>query len=306
MDSFIKKEKLLVLGGCGYIGKQLQSYINKYYSSQYELVIVDRINVQTIYKCHNIDILQSEKLSEVLIKELPDYIINLAGTNRVENLELGFQSNVLLSQKIFEIIRECKELKIKKILLIGSAAEYGRNDTIPLSENDALIPINLYGLSKVFQTQCALFNYRTFGVPVVIARTFNIIGEYSPTTTAIGSFVDKLAKISDNGIVSVGNIDTLRDYLYIDDVIEAYLKILAKGVTGEIYNVCSSQAVSMRAILEEMIRISGKRAEIISSSELKSEEIKISCGDNAKLKKLGWDLKTDLKIAIKNIMGDRN
>lgn len=299
-------EKILLLGGNGFIGTHFQRVISECYSGDFELIVLGRTSVSAFdFINYSIDLSDFSAIEQILLKEKIDYVVNLAGVNRVELLEKGISSNLVISNNLLQAIAKNKIKHIKKILLIGSASEYGSNQNIPLDEDSVTNPINFYGLSKLYQTLCASFYYRVYNIPVCIARTFNIIGSGTSTASAIGSFKEKIdMSLSDNNRISVGYIDSVRDYLDIDDVIEAYITILKKGDLGEIYNVCSSEGVTMRKILQEMIKISKKNLIIDSLSAPFPYEIEKSVGNNSKLKKIGWDITHSLEQSIKKMMNN--
>ena len=174
---------------------------------------------------------------------------------------------------------------VKRILLIGSSAEYGIPDKNPVSEEANLAPINFYGLSKVLQCELALMYARRFSAPVLIGRTFNLRGKGLNKNLAIGSW-EKILEARNRSTIYVGNIETWRDYISIDEALDAYLKILFYGEIGEVYNVCSGTPVKMESLLLDMIKKSGKDLRIKVSLELKNHDVKIIFGDRKKLEKI--------------------
>ena len=118
--------------------------------------------------------------------------------------------------------------------------------------------MNLYGITKLFQTQYAEYYFRNFGLPIVVARTFNTFGKGLSKYLSIGSFMAQIDAMSDGGIIRVGNINSSRDFLRIENVVGRYWELLLKGKAGEIYNICSGAPRTIRSILEDLIRESGK------------------------------------------------
>jgi GDP-4-dehydro-6-deoxy-D-mannose reductase len=297
------KDKLLILGGNGFVGKHFQRFLSQYHSSDFEVVVVDRQKTENgIFRELQSDLLIENQLEDLLSQETPDYIINLAGVNRSDSADVLFKANALLPLNLLSLLVKHQEIKIKKILLIGSAAEYGSNDSLPLSEDADLLPINEYGFSKVIQTQVAKYYNIIHALPVCVARTFNIVGDTMPPAMAIGSFAAQVKNQPDGGVVNVGFIESKRDYLDIDDICRAFISILSEGQSGEIYNVCSGGSISMKQILEKMISASGKRLSIQCQTTPSSSEIITSYGDNSKLKKLGWGMKKDLNDSLSRLV----
>ena len=167
----------------------------------------------------------------------PDYKLNLIGTFRADTFEEYLRVNVDPSRLICDAIIRTNIIP-EKIVLIGSAAEYGAIVSNPARETDVLRPVNFYGLTKSFQTQLAEYYFRNYGLPVVVARTFNILGKGLSKELSIGSFISQIDAMPDGGIIRVGNINSSRDFLQIEIVVKRYWELLLKGKAGEIYNIC--------------------------------------------------------------------
>ena len=297
------KKKLLILGGNGYIGKHLQRFLIQKNYSDLDVIVVDRNMVEgSVFPNLLCDLLVDNQLEKIILLERPSYVINLAGVISSDNIDTLFNVNVLLPIKLLSFFSEHVELKLKKILMIGSASEYGANQSLSLREDSDLSPINNYGFSKVLQSEAVKYYYTTKQVPVCVARTFNIIGDNMSSNLAIGSFVEQIKNQPNGGIIHTKYLETKRDFLDIDDICEAYMEILFKGMPGQVYNVCSDDAVSMREMLEKMIFISGKQFSVDSQPNSPVNEIAISCGDNAKLRELGWKRHCDLDSSLRKLL----
>ena len=123
----------------------------------------------------------------------------------------------------------------------------------------------------MFQTHLTNFYYQNYGLPVVIARPFNLFGEDASNELAAGRFVKIVAEANDGDVITVGNIDPKRDYANIKDAVSAYWKLLEKGLPGEIYNVCTGLGKSGQEFLQGIIRDSGKNLSISVDPKLFKE-----------------------------------
>jgi GDP-4-dehydro-6-deoxy-D-mannose reductase len=278
-------DKILLLGCNGFIGRHFQKYMltNKI-SLSYEIVCTDK-QFDEIYNYTyiKIDALIYSELEKLILDVEPKIIINLIGIYGSEDINMMFRINAEVPRNIFEIIKQYK-LRHAKLLLIGSAAEYGSPISLPLQESAPLNPQNYYGLSKVQQALYASFYYKNYDIHFNIARTFNIIGENNSTLLFLGSVISQLRNAIDGGSITVGNLCSKRDYLAIDDVLAAFWGIILNGRSGETYNVCSGYSINMRDILDKLIIKSGKSIEIKTSQNLfRTGEIDDSYGDNSKL-----------------------
>jgi GDP-4-dehydro-6-deoxy-D-mannose reductase len=301
------KETILLLGGNGFLGKTFISYYcSRNLTNIFDLVVIDqnfssKIYDKVSYNCF--DVLNLQFLEEFLIKLRPNYIVNCVGLLHGNDSNQFIQFNALFPKSLLDIIIS-NNLSVNKIVLVGSAAEYGANSTLPLTENDTLIPINYYGLSKVLQAQIFNFYHVNHGLKLNLARVFNVIGHDMSYSFSIGSFISQIKNADKDGIIKVGNLETERDYLYIEDVIRALLDIMIKGKDGEIYNVCSGIPTSMEIILKSLIDVSGKKLIIESDPALfKLGDIPISYGSSEKLKdQTGWAPLFNLNDAFKKLI----
>ena len=178
-------------------------------------------------------------------------------------------------------------LRLEKILLIGSAAEYGVPPSNPVREECPTRPVNAYGLSKVYQTLLASYYFRNHALPIVVARTFNLLGEGMSPLLSIGSLMHQISTLPDKGAVQVGNIDMSRDFLPIEEAVQQYWRLLITGKPGEIYNVCSGVPRTVRSVLEELIAKSGRQLAIEAVPSLfKTADVEVIYGDPTKCNEL--------------------
>jgi len=223
--------------------------------------------------------------SEVLrfVDEIqPTYILNLTGIFRAESFEKFLAVNVGVSRAICEAVLRSNS-GVQKLVFVGSAAEYGSPVSNPVREDAEPRPISQYGLTKLYQTLLSGYFFRNYALPAVIARTFNVLGEGLSPELSIGNFMRQIAALPEGGVIKVGNISTIRDFLHISEVSRRYWDLLMKGVPGEIYNVCSGVPRTIRSVLEDLIRESGKTLSIeIDPSLFKGRDVDSIYGDSTK------------------------
>lgn len=298
-------DKILVLGINGFTGKHFQDFIVKAKLLKKasfvgaDKTIEKRIGIE--YK--KIDLSCYKDFENLIVRVAPDYIINFAGIFNSENFSELENINAGISRNIFEVILR-NRLRVRNILLIGSAAEYGLNNNLPITEEARLNPISPYGVSKAIQTVYANYYYANFGANVNIARTFNVAGRYLSPILSVGSFVEQIRKARNGDKILVGNMDTKRDFLDIADVVNAYWKILMKGHQGQVYNVCSGKSLYMKDILDFLVKISGKKISVkVKKEYVRKNDILDSYGDNSKLKyDTGWKKKNDIFASLSEML----
>ncbi len=290
-------KKIMLLGINGFSGQHFQQYVRENsLLNIFEFIGVDKvIHPKGSFKCNEIDLLNPSSLSSLITKESPDYIVNLVGTFQNTDFDTFLAINAGITQKLLDLIAK-NNIPIKKILLVGSAAEYGIPLKLPIQEDAQLRPVNWYGLCKMVQTEYANYYFQNYKIPIIIARTFNIIGKGISPALSIGGFIERIMKAKNKDTIEVGNIDTKRDFLDIKDVVDAYWKLLIEGKSGEAYNVCRGESTYIKDILTHLIKQSHKSLEVkLNKALMKTTDVPDIYGDNSKLRK---DTKWEPKVGV--------
>lgn len=202
------------------------------------------------------DLLDKSAVRALLERWQPDRIYHLVGSFANEwgrDLQGNVESTRVLLEAVRSVERPCR------ILLVGSAAEYGEARGAPLHESTPLRPVSVYGLTKVMQTELMGFYRRRYGLHVVLARPFNLFGQGCPAALFPGHVEREIARVR-AGVqrtIRVGELSAERDYLPVADAVRAYTRILEYGEPGEAYNVGSGRAVRMRDFLAALLEPHG-------------------------------------------------
>lgn len=296
-------KKIIILGSEGFIGKTFVDYYKNSDDSSIELYLVDIVPIKkNNYYCVNAT--NFEKINKIIQKISPDEIYNFSGSF-TNIFETDYQNNVIATKNIIESIL-LNNLDECKILINGSAAEYGliQKEDFIINEDHPLNPISFYGLSKVFQTYLAKTYFLMDDINVYITRPFNIIGYGISSKLFIGRLINEIKlNFKEKRKITLGNLSNERDYIDIEDLISAYIKIIRKGVPGEIYNIGSQSSIKTQNLLKrfmEIFDIDEKYIEIDKSFIRKFDIPKI-IADNTKLKELGWINKISLDNSIQKI-----
>ena len=237
------------------------------------------------------DLLDSDGLHAAIAEASPDQIIHLAGQSSVHesyrNPGGTLLANVLGTQ---HLLFAAERAQVRRILVVGSADEYGdvRPEDVPLREDRALAPLSPYAVSRVAQgALCAEFARRKT-VQIVRTRTFPHTGKRRGAVFAESSFARQIAEIEIDRaapIIQVGNLEAVRDFSDVGDVIQAYLLLLEHGESGAVYNVCSGKGIAMRDILNSLISLSGVKVEVrIDPARLRPSDLPVLIGDPSKLR----------------------
>lgn len=220
------------------------------------------------------------------IRELrPTRVFHLAGQAKGEPGDL-YSINVVGTVLLIEALQEyCPEVEM---LLIGSAAEYGSVDPLhlPIKEDQPCRPDGPYGISKHAMTMIGIDCFKRRGMKIVVARPFNIIGPGISEDFLVGALLKRirLSIESGNGApVKVGNIDTERDFISVEDTVDAYISMMSGGFWGEVFNVCSGVPVSVGTVMDMLAAIAGVPIRFeVDTSLVRPQDVRVSYGSHQK------------------------
>lgn len=301
--------KYLITGANGFVGRYFIEYLqNHEYDAQIFGVDVSENCLKGISYL-KIDLSDRDATFNALRDIQPNYIIHLAAMSSVaqswQNPAICFLNNTSAFLNIADGIRAIG-LKCR-ILSVGSSEEYGIYSE-PMKEDFVLHPKNPYSVARLSQEYLSKLYVDYFKLDIVMTRSFNHIGPKQNQKFVIPSFVHQLVNISlgRQDEIKVGNIDVVRDFLDVRDVVDAYYKIIKNGKTREVYNVCSGKGIK----LEEIINIISSYLCItpkivVDENKIRPNEIIQVVGDNTKLKtELGWNQKFSIEDTIGDMIKD--
>lgn len=250
------------------------------------------------------DIGQREEISAVVRQYAPDWFFHLAGINR-GTPEAIYSTNLVGSVSIMEALRE--HAPRTSLLLAGSAAEYGRveAEAMPILESHPCHPEGDYGISKYAMTLAGMDYARRYGMKVVVARPFNIVGGGVPETLVLGGILKRLKEAQALGgdpVVKVGNLDTERDFIAVQDVADAYVRMVQSNVSGEVFNLCSGKAHSIRTVLDLLLSHAERPVHLeVDPALVRSSDVKTVYGSGDKARRLvDFEPHISLEEAVRN------
>lgn len=252
-----------------------------------------------------LDVTDAGALRETLAKVRPDEIYHLAGLTRPgkDAIEEFYRVNLNGALNLLEAVRE--SAPEARVLLVGSAYAYGRVDH-PISETEPLKPVNHYGVSKASADMLGLA-YALEGLSVTRARPFNHSGPDQSPDFLLPSLVQQFRKIrsgEQDPVISLGNLDSVRDFSDVRDVVRGYRLALQRGRPGEAYNLGSGRGVSVRELFDLVSREAGVEAEVqIEQSRVRATDIPFLVADVSKVREeLGWEPEIPLSSTIKDML----
>ena len=246
------------------------------------------------------DIRSRQAVSDALDAARPDVIVHLAGISYLPSAAdapaAAWEVNVVGAVTLLsEVARRLHAGTLDpRILVAGSAQQYGRHDPgeLPLGENAEQRPLTVYAASKAAQEVAAFQMFRADGVQTIATRSFNHSGVGHDEHFLLPALVRRVATLPRSGVAElrIGNGDTIRDYLHVSDVVDAYLALLDHGTPGEVYNVCSGEGVRVRDLTNRVLELAGVRAEILTDPSLqRAVDVPALVGSPEKLTRAtGW------------------
>ena len=221
--------------------------------------IKNRDPILDVITFHQCDLLDLKKINEIIGRIQPDYILHLASFSSVSQSWREPLASFLNNTNAFLNIVEAVRIHDynTKILSVGSSEEYGivKKSDLPLTEKKHISPANPYAVARVSEEHLAQIYAEGYHLNICCTRSFNHIGPGQSDQFVVSSIAKQFAEITihhKKPIIKIGDGSIIRDFVDIEDVIRAYDAILEKGVTGEVYNVCSGRGHSIDEIVNSL------------------------------------------------------
>jgi GDP-4-dehydro-6-deoxy-D-mannose reductase len=204
---------------------------------------------------HAADLAQPGTAAALVRQVRPDMLFHLAGRFRGTQEEIH-RANYLGGVNVLEAVREAAPRA--RVLVAGSAAEYGpaRTEDMPIAEDCVCRPSGAYGRSKHALCLAALDSAHRRGLKVVVARPFNVVGAGVPPALVVGAVLERARRAlagPDPPVVAVGNVDSMRDFIAVEDLSAAYLRMIRGDFWGEAFNLCSGVPRRIRDVVELLL-----------------------------------------------------
>ncbi|MTJ31636.1 NAD-dependent epimerase/dehydratase family protein [Aphanizomenon sp. UHCC 0183] len=268
--------KVLITGSSGFTGTHLVKYLQR--NSELKISCVTRNKQQdnTGFIC---DLTDCNSVENLIQEIKPDRIYHLAGSF-TNDYSVDYANNVISTKNILDSLLKSKISC--RVLLIGSAAEYGliKEQDNPVSEDYPFNPASIYGLTKVYQTHLMQFYCQVYDMDIVMARTFNLLGKNISRQLFIGRVYQQIEEYKSGKIdkIILGDLESKRDYIDVQEAVKYYETIMAYGKMGEIYNVGSGNSVRLYDILKAILLEYDLTIDIVET-RLKNYANKINVND---------------------------
>ena len=251
--------KTLVTGGCGFIGSHLAEML---LALGHEVVILDNLacgrkaNINSFethskLSFHQVDICDRTNMRPYL--DGVDWVFHMAGladiVPSIEQPDNYYQTNVTGTLNVLQCALEAG---VKRLIYAASSSSYGIPDIYPTPETSPIDPQYPYALTKYMGEELVLHWVKTYKLPAVSLRLFNVYGPRSRTSGAYGAVfgVFLAQKLKGSPFTVVGDGTQTRDFTYVTDVAAAFIKAAQSDVSGEAMNVGSGNHYSVNLLIE--------------------------------------------------------
>lgn len=295
--------RALVTGSEGFIGRHL--------CAELEAHGCEVIRCDITGSAERLDITDGAAVQQALEKHRPDVIFNLAGQANVGLSWKQPQRTVELNTVGFLNILEAVRTSDKRIRVIamGSSDEYGqlceRGGNV--KEDTPLAPMNPYSISKQTQEQFAMLYVKNYGLDICLVRQFNLAGAGQSRGFMVSDFAYGIASVEagKQEYLSVGNLESARDFTHVKDACRALRLIAEKGRSGETYNICSGRAYKAQEILDKMRSLAFTEIEVRQDpARMRPSDTPVICGNHDKLTAhTGWQPQLGIDDIIADALG---
>ena len=310
--------KFLITGGAGFIGSHL---VEKLIARGDQIIVFDNLSTGSAINLsgikekitfHEGNILDKSVIDKLVSES--DYVVHLAAALGVFNIVNKPLESLKTNLQGSEVVLEACD-KYKKPVLIASTSEiYGKNDKVPLNEEDDRIighPLKSrwsYSEAKAVDESLAYFYYLENKLPIRIVRFFNTVGprQVGHYGMVVPRFVT--AALKNEPLSVYGSGDQIRCFCHVDDAVRALLLVMdSEKAVGEVFNVGNDQQITIMELAKKVIELTGSTSSIEKIAYEKAypegfEDMQRRVPDISKIKQiLGWEPKIDLDQIIKDI-----
>lgn len=256
---------ILITGFSGFVATHFVEYI--YHNDpSYKIVGIDLLVPTFDYSIfkdrlqiefYEVNLLNSVELYKIIDEVMPKYVLHLAAFSSVayswKHPEESFKNNSNIFLNLIQVIKEINP--DCKVLSVGSSEEYGNvsHENVPIRENQEINPISPYAVARVSQELLSKVYVNAYGLNIIMTRSFNHIGPRQSERFVVPSFINRILEIKESGNtcgeIETGNLEIVRDFVDVRDVVKAYWLLMQYGIPGEIYNICSGKGIKLADIV---------------------------------------------------------
>ena len=299
--------KILVTGGCGFIGRHL---VRELLSLGKHVTVLDNLATSVDrsppdgVRLVAADIREASELAAAVngIDLIFHVAANASGTISIDNPRFDFETNVVGTLNMLDAAIQAGT---KRFVQVASASVYGVPQRFPIDERHPTEPFVPYGASKLAAERYALTYGTTYGLDVVVGRPVGVYGRGENPKLALVE-VSRFLRWHLNGkpIQIVGDIERkTRDFVHVSDLVQGLITIAEKAPSGEVYNIGSGDEISMRELTETIAEVTGREAQIDAVPEITEDTYRL-VADIAKIRSLGYAPRVSLVEGVRQLAAE--
>jgi GDP-4-dehydro-6-deoxy-D-mannose reductase len=311
--------RVLITGITGFVGSHMAEYCLE--KSGVEVFGISRWrspmdNIRGILNRITIvdgDLRDENSVAGIVEEIKPDWIFHLAAQSYVSTSFTAprdtIETNIIGTLNLLEAIRHNG---IDPMIHVCSSSEvYGQvnEDEIPITENNPLRPQSPYALSKVGEDLLSYQYYKSYGLKMIRTRAFTHTGPRRGEVFVCSAFAKQVAEIEKgkrDAVMKVGNLDSVRTFLDVRDIVHAYWLTLEKCQVGEVYNVGGTVTMTIREMLDMLLGLSpmGNRIEVAVEPKLmRPSDVTLQIPSTEKLRnQTGWEPKIPFDQTLEDLL----
>lgn len=295
-----RKSKILITGITGFIAPHIASELVKRNFEVYGLiryVTGRRLETPNVIQVFG-DLRETHMINSILKNIMPDYVIHLGALSAVsesydhynEYMDINLQGTINLAEGCLRLVPN-----LKQFLFASTSETYGNQESFPIKETAKLRPNSPYAVSKAGATMYLEYMWEAYNFPVTLCVPFNTYGRSDNRHFVTERILTQMLSGQDE--IRLGDPDPIRDLLYRDDHVEAYLSVLDNDeAIGEKFNFCTGKGYSIEELVHECAQATGWEGEVVwHTIPARPLDIDTLIGSNEKAGKyLGWHPKVAL------------
>ena len=310
--------RALITGITGFAGSHLAEYllaehpdVEVFGTHRWRSRMDNVEHLRSKVKLLEADLRDYTSMHAALERSRPDVIFHLAAQSFVPSSWIApndtLTTNVSGQTNLFEAVRA---LRLDPVIQIACSSEqYGLvlPGETPIKETNPLRPLSPYAVSKVAQDYLGYQYFQSYGLKVVRTRGFNHTGPRRGHVFVTSNFCSQVAAIElglQEPVIRVGNIDAIRDFTDVRDMVRAYWLAVTRAKPGEVYNIATGNGIRISEMLERLIKLGNVEVKVETDPErLRPSDVEILIGDASKFKAdTGWEPRIPFDQTLRDLL----
>ncbi len=305
--------RILITGITGFVGSHLAEYcldkgVKVYGIKRWRSKMDNIEHIVDKLKLHDCDMRDAFNVAQVIDDIRPEKIFHLAAQTFVPTSWKApnetMITNITGQLNLLETIKHIQGYN-PTVLIACSSEEYGKieESDVPITEDTPLRPQSPYAVSKIAQDYMGFQYHASYRMNIIRTRAFNHTGARRGDVFVCSDFAKQIIE-NKTGEIKVGNLEAIRDFTDVRDMVRAYWLATEKCVPGEVYNICSGKGYKIADILQSLIRLSGVDIKIVEDqSRMRPSDVPKLIGDNSKFCKLtGWKPEIKMDETLRDLL----